>query len=206
MGRVDVESKDDVLTPKEKFDAMLPIVVNSGEARALGHGDGFHRRVLDWIVKKGILGDYRNTDKGWDIAFNNRSVRNTTGHKAGEGKVALLEHVPDLIKNGIYLKTTVKGDGTTSYIFAVKAIIDGKPSVVGFVVRVVEGGGKRYYDHAIRYEDEGWAEPRTRKSDTTAPEPPETPNSVYNILKEYLGTNTNIGDSAEKVNRNNKKI
>jgi hypothetical protein len=135
------------------------------------------------------LGDYRNADKGWDISFNNGSVRNTAGHAAGEGKIALLAHVPDLIKNGIYLETTTKDDGTVSHIFAAKANIDGKPHIVGFVVREVEGG-KRYYDHTIRIEEEGWANPRTRESDTAAAEPPEAPTSVYNILKKHLGVNT----------------
>jgi hypothetical protein len=163
------------------------------------------------------LGNYHNNDKGWDIAFNNRSVRNTSGHNAGESKIALLEHVPDLIENGIYLDTTNKADGIISHIFAAKAIIDGKPSVVGFVVRKVEDG-MRYYDHAMRveegwtetrrhesdtmaanppenpnsikFEEEGRTEPRTRESDTTAANPPENPNSLYNILKKHLGVNT----------------
>jgi hypothetical protein len=184
-----MENLDSGRTQKEKFDALSPVNVSSDEVRTLGHGEGFRRRVLDWIIKKDILKNYHNADKGWDITFNNRSVRNTAGHKAGEGKIALLKYVPDLIKNGIYLETTTKDGGATSHIFAAKANLDGKPSIVGFVVREVENG-KRYYDHTIRIEDEGWAEPRTRESDTTATEPPEAPTSVYNILKKHLGVNT----------------
>jgi hypothetical protein len=43
-----------------------------------------------------------------------------------DGKVALLEIVPELIKNGIFLETTSANDfGLDSHIFASKATIDG---------------------------------------------------------------------------------
>jgi hypothetical protein len=114
--------------------------------------------------------------------------RAASSHWAGEGKIALLEHVPDLIKNGIFLETVYKNNKPDSHIFAARAVLDGKPSIVGFVVHG-DTNGMYYYDHAIRFEEEGWAEPRSRASKTTATVPPESPTSVYNILKKHLGTN-----------------
>jgi hypothetical protein len=183
-----MESKDNGRSPKEKFDAMKPINANSDEVRTLGHGEGFKARVLGWLERNNVFGKYRNIDKQWSIEFNKKSVRNVLGHSAGEGKVALLEQVPALIENGIYLEDTVKEDGTFSHIFAAKANLDGKPHIIGFIVRETSNG-KRYYDHAIRVE-EGWAETKTVQSDTAAAEPPEAPTSVYNILKKHLGVNT----------------
>jgi hypothetical protein len=181
-------SRDSERSPKEKFDAMVPIDANSNGVRTLGHGDGFKARVLGWLEQKGIFGEYRNIDKLCSIEFNKKSARNVLGHSAGDGKVALLEHVPGLIENGIYLEKTVKEDGTISHIFAAKANLDGKPHIVGFVVRETTNG-KRYYDHTIRVE-EGWAETKTVQSDTAAANPPETPTSIYNILKKHLEVNT----------------
>ncbi len=182
------ERESEVETDNEKrrrFDALAPVEVSSEEVRKLGHGDGYRRRVLDWIIGKKILGEYRNADKGWNIAFNNRSVRNVMGHTAGEGKIALLESVPELIKNGIYLDET---DNKGSYVFAAKAKIDNDTFVVGFAVRA-DTNGKRYYDHAIRLE-KGWAETKTRGTDTTAANPPYDPDGIINILKKHLGVNS----------------
>jgi hypothetical protein len=186
--RSEMGSKDNGRTPKEKFDALLPVEVSSDEVRTLGHGDGFKARVLGWLERKKVFGGYRNIDRQWNIEFNKKSVRNVLGHSAGEGKVALLEQVPALIKKGIYLEDTVKEDGTISHIFAAKANLDGKPHIIGFIVRGTSNG-KRYYDHAIRIE-EGWAETKTVQSDTAAANPPETPTSIYNILKKHLAVNT----------------
>ncbi len=117
-------------------------------------------------------------------------MRNVVAHGAGEGKVALLEHAPELIKNGIFLDTTHDKAGKTSHIFAAKAVVDGELRTIGIVVHQDEFG-KRYYDHAIRLNEMDLrAETIARKSDTTVPNPPDDPNSVYNILKKHLGVNS----------------
>jgi len=180
-------STDNGRLPKEKFDALTPILVNSGEVRTLGHGNGFKDRVIDWLTEKGVLGNYRNKDKGWGIAFRRKNARNVLGHWAGEGKVALLEHVPKLIERGVFLETTPQNDRLDSHIFAAKATIDGKPYVVGFVVRS-DVNGNRYYDHVIILEEEGWANSRIRASETTVGNLPNDPTSVINILKKHLGS------------------
>ncbi|MDR2693907.1 MAG: hypothetical protein LBB74_06800 [Chitinispirillales bacterium] len=177
-----------MLSPKEKFDAMKPIEVSSTEVRALGHGEGFVKRALDWLTKKGALGDYRNVDKGWEITIDGSGVRSVLSHGAGEGKVALLEYVPDLIMGGIFLETTPHGRNCNSHIFAAKANLDGKPYVVGFVVREANRG-KRYYDHTIIFEEAGWAETWSRETDTAGANPPNNPTSVLNILKKHLKVN-----------------
>jgi len=174
---------------RNKFDSLTPITVSSNEVRTLGHGNGFKGRVIIWLTsKKGIFGSHHNADKGWSIIFNAKNARNVLSHWAGESKVALLEHVPELIKNGVYIDETPQNDRLNSYIFGAKATIDDKPYVVGFVVRG-DVNGKRYYDHVI-IEEEGWTESRIRASETTAGNLSKNPNSVYNILKKHLGVNT----------------
>jgi len=182
-----MKSKNNGQTPKEKFDAVEPIVVNSGEVRTLGHGNGFVKRVLDWLAKKSVLGDYHNADKDWEIAMDGSGVRSVLSHGAGEGKVALLEHAPGLIRSGIFLETTPLANNNKSHIFAAKANLDGKPYVVGFVVRETNKG-KRYYDHTIIVEEEGWADSWSRETDTAGANPPNNPTSVINILKKHLGS------------------
>ncbi|MDR2504325.1 MAG: hypothetical protein LBD82_08125 [Deltaproteobacteria bacterium] len=56
--------------------------------------------------------------------------------------------IPQLIEHGVYLEKTAKTGKLNSHIFAAKAMIDGKPYTVGFVVRE-DVNGKRYYDHAL---------------------------------------------------------
>jgi hypothetical protein len=176
---------------RARFDALPLLEVSSAEVRALGHGDGFVRRVLDWLKKKDVLGDYHNADKDWEIAIDGSGVRSVLSHGAGEGKVALLEYVPDLIKSGIFLETTPQANNNNSHIFAAKANLDGKPYVIGFVVRETNKG-KRYYDHTIIVEEEGWAETWSRETNTAGANPPNNPTSVINILKKHLKVNSDV--------------
>jgi len=161
-----------------KFNALPSPEVSSADVRNIQRGQGYIKKIIHWLSEKNALGEYHNADKNWDIIFNSRSVRNVMGHKAGDGKVALLEYVPSLIENGIYLETIPKGDGLSSHIFAAKATFDGKPSTIGFVVRE-DANGKRYYDHAIRFEDKGRAESGIRASETTAEVLPDSLNSIF---------------------------
>jgi len=175
---------------RKKFDALTPVAVSSNEVRALGHGDGFKSRVISWLKgKNDVLGCHYNVDKGWDVAFYAKNARTVMSHWAGEGKIALLEHVPELIKNGVYLDRTPQNKQLDSHIFAAKATIDNKPYIIGFVVRS-DANGKRYYDHVIISEEEGWTESRNRASETTARNLSKDPYSVYNILKKHLEVNT----------------
>jgi len=170
---------------RTRFDALQTLEVNSTEVKSLGRGEGFKQRAIGWLTEKDVFGEYTNGDKGWDIIFNKKGARSVLGHNAGDGKVALLEHVPDIIENGVFLETISKKDGLDSHIFAAKATIDGVPSTVGFVVRD-DVNGKRYYDHAIRVEDGHQAESRISAQESTSKNLPEDPNTISNIVQRHL--------------------
>ena len=174
---------------RERFDALPSLEVSTSEVKALGHGEGFRSRVIGWLKQKGVFGEHRNVHKGWNITLSRKGARNVMAHEAQDGKVALLGCVPDLIRNGIYLETMHNDDGTVSHIFAAKATIDGKPSIIGVVVRE-DRNGKRYYDHAIRSESGVRAETGTRATETTAGNPPENPNTISNIVQKHLKVNS----------------
>jgi hypothetical protein len=174
---------------RERFEALPTLEVNSTEVKSLGHGQGFTKRTLEWLTQKDVFGDYRNIDKEWDVTFNRTGARNVIVHGAGEGKIALLERVPELIENGIYLETVSKSNGLDSHIFAAKATIDGRPCVIGFVVRE-DSNGKRYYDHAIRIESGDRAETSLRATETTDGNLPENPNTLSNIVQKHLKVNS----------------
>jgi len=184
---VEIESETGINDKRAKFDAIAPIEVSTSDVKALGRGDGFRARVIGWLERKGVFGSYRNADKGWDIAFNRGSARDLMAHKAHDGKIALLEYVPYLIKNGIYLEPTLK-NGKFGHIFAAKAVIDGERSTIGIIIRE-DRNGKRYYDHMISVQKGGRAETGTHAHDTAAGNPPEDPNNIHNILKKHLGVN-----------------
>jgi hypothetical protein len=184
-----MESKDSGRTPKEKCDAMSPVDVNTAEVKRLGQGTGFRQRVVEWLEQKGIFRTYRNTDTGWDIRFSRGSTRDVMAHSAGDGKVALLEHAPVLIKNGVFLETARKdGRGLESHIFAAKATIDGESGTIGMVVRQ-DSNGNRYYDHVISVGSGSRAE-TSLHAHTADGRLPDNPNSIHNILKKHLAVNT----------------
>ena len=137
---------------RAKFDALPSPEVNSDEVRNIpATGGGYVGRIVEWLKPKGVLGHkYTNDDTGWDnITISRSSVKSVTHHDAGPGKVSLLEAVPILIKNGIYLETNPKNDeGLISHIFAGKATIDNIPYAVSYIVRE-DHNGRRYYDHSL---------------------------------------------------------
>jgi len=186
--RVNVNSKVETNEKLARFDALTPVYVSTTEVKTLGKGAEFRQRVIEWLAQKGVFGTYRNTDKGWDMRLSRGSARDVMAHSAGDGKVALLAHTPDLIKNGVYLDTTTKDDGTISHIFAAKAIIDGEIGTIGIIVRE-DSNGNRYYDHMISVEIGDWAETSLRAR-TADGNPPNDPYNIHNILKKHLGVNS----------------
>jgi|GEM_PF-1826119 len=201
---------------RAKFDAIPSPEVSTAEVKSIERGQGFVKRVVDWLTQKDVLGDYRNADTGMDITINHGSVRNVISHGAADGKVALLERAPELVENGILLETTIKGsDGAyrkatdeeindpkilKNHILAARAVVDGEASVVGIVVRE-DYNGKRYYDHALKVEGQRSIEdPSTNRAshDTSKPS-----RSVSDIVQEHL--NNKIQQSPQKVNTQSKK-
>jgi len=135
---------------RARFDALPSPEVSSDDVRGIWATGGGDDDIIEWVMSKGVLGRYKNNDTGMDnITINEKSVRAVIHHKAKAGKVALLETVPDLIKNGIFLETNPKNTrGLISHIFAAKATIDGVDYAVSYVVRE-DNNGRRYYDHSL---------------------------------------------------------
>jgi hypothetical protein len=187
-----------------KFDALPSLEVNSKEAKVLRGGDGFMGRVRAWIEGKGLFGLYQNGDAGIDgIIFDDTSVDRVVSHGAGDGKVALLQIVPDLIRSGIHLETTDVNTPMKRHIFAGKATIDGTPYAIGFVVRE-DVNGRRYYDHSLTQLSaldgsgnigSGTAqEPKQRGASQPLPsrtgqESAANRESVSDIVRKHLGVN-----------------
>lgn len=185
---MEIENKIDTNEKWAKFNALTPIEVKTSEIKTLGQGNGFRQRALEWLAQKDVFGVYRNIDKGWDIRFSKGSARDVMAHSAGDGKVALLAHAPDLIKNAVYLDTPTRDDGTISHIFAAKAAIDGEIGTIGIIVRE-DSNGNRYYDHMISNEEGNRAE-TSLHAHTADGNPPEDPNNIHNIIKKHLGVNS----------------
>jgi len=195
---------------RAKFDALPSPEVNSDEVRSIPtESKGYVSRVVDWLKSKGVLGQYKNDETGWDkIAVNRSSVKSVTHHRAKAGKIALLEAAPDLIKNGIFLETNPKNDnGLISHIFAGKATIDGVSYAVSYVVRE-DINGRRYYDHSLtkiealdRIDDQAPTHITDKKREGLQPKEKISPvswptaqpageESTVNILKKHLCVNT----------------
>jgi hypothetical protein len=190
---------------RARFDALPSQEVNSDEVRNIpATGGGYVGRIVEWLKPKGVLGQYKNDETGWDnIVINRSSVKSVTHHDAGPGKVSLLEAVPNLIKNGIYLETNPKNhEGLISHIFAGKATVDGIPYAVSYIVRE-DHNGRRYYDHSLtriealdRIDDQAPAQftdestTRLRRSTTRPEANPIGEETTVNILKKHLCVNT----------------
>lgn len=171
-----------------KFNDTPSFGVRTEGIAAIQDGPGFTGRLVKWARDKGIPGTYANMDTGWgDIAVSSTSIRDVNSHKAGPGKLAVLEAVPALIRSGIYLETTERNDqGHVSHIFAGKVTIDGEPYVVGFVVN--EGrNGKRYYNHELTQMKKAhgaqWPEGGKAQGTATNREP------ISSIVHKYLNVN-----------------
>jgi len=190
---------------RAKFDALPSPEVRSVEARNISTIDGgYVGRLVDWLQPKGIIGSYKNNYTGMDnIAVNRSSVKNVTHHGAGVGKIALLEVVPDLIKNGILLETNPKNKhNLVSHIFAAKATIDGENYAISYVVRE-DQNGRRYYDHSLtkiealdRIDDQAPNKLTDGKGEglrhnVSRPDAkPTSEESTVKIIKKHLGVNT----------------
>jgi len=136
---------------RTRFDALPSPEVSSAEVRSIpATGGGYASRLADWLQSKGVIGSYINEDIRMDnIVFNKSSIKSVKNHNAGIGKLALLEVVPNLIKNGIFLETNPKNDeGLVSHIFAAKTTIDGEEYAISYIVRE-DKNGRRYYDHSL---------------------------------------------------------
>jgi len=177
---------------RTRFDKLASPEVSSEEVRNIPRGEGFVQRVLSWVQSKNIFGQHTNKDTGWDnIGVSKKSVKSVVKHDGKDVKVALLEKVPELINDGIYLETTTKNnDGLISHIFAGKATIDGVPYAVSYVVRE-DVNGRRYYDHNLTKIE------ALDRVDNQAPDVSQLVGTYHagkesssNILKKHLGVNT----------------
>ena len=194
---------------RARFDALPSPEVSSEAVRNIPRDEsGYIGRLVQWLLSKGVIGKYTNDETGWDnIAVNKSSVKSVAHHRAGAGKIALLEAAPNLIKNGIFLETNPKNEyGLISHIFAGKATVDGIPYAVCFLVRE-DINGRRYYDHSLtkiealdRIDDQAPAhtdrgreglQPKENFSPVSWPTAtPTGEETTANILKKHLGVNT----------------
>ena len=190
---------------RARFDALPSPEVSSEAVRNIPvAGGGYVSRIVDWLKSKGVLGQYKNNETGWDnIVVCKTSVKSVAHHKAREGKIALLEVAPDLIKNGVFLETNPKNDnGLISHIFAAKATVDGVPYAVSYVVRE-DVHGRRYYDHSLtkietldRINDQALTQLTGEKAAGSGSQTARSDakftgeTSTVNILKKHLGVNT----------------
>jgi len=189
---------------RARFDALPFLEVSSEEVRDIPRGGGgYVNRLVRWLRSKQVLGSYKNNDMGWGgIVVNKVSVKSVTYHEAGPEKIALLQVVPSLIKDGIYLTTVPKNkDGLLTHVFAGKAAIDGTSYAVSYAVRE-DNNGRRYYDHNLtkiealdRTESPSGEVHRARAQTTPDGIPSAGEESLSNILKKHL-----------KVNRSAKNI
>jgi hypothetical protein len=187
---------------RAKFDVLLSPEVNSAEVSSIPNGEGRMCMIINWLSRKNIFGVYKNTVTGWDIAISRRNARSVISHGANCGKIALLEVVPDLIKNGIYLETANKyGSNLKSHLFVAKAVVDRKSYAICYVVRE-DNNGKRYYDHSLISKEtlDRLPDQASRDTDkgflpvhatlTTPTESLACEISTINILKKHLSVNT----------------
>jgi len=183
-----------------KFDALIFLKVNSTEISAIPKGQGHISRILNWAEQKNILGEYKNNGTNETVSFSKKSVRNIYTHSSDDKKLALIEVIPELIKNGVLLEITKKNDRLSSKIFAAKAIIDDETYAVSYVVRS-DANGNRYYDHSSikttaldQLNDQAplFGKESNRgisAKTTTSAENSYTQNSTINILKKHLSVN-----------------
>lgn len=174
---------------QEKFIALGTIDVSSEEVQNLQKERGVNKAIIEWVDGKNILkDDYVNNDTGWgDIQFRRSSIRDVINHGSGDGKIALLQAVPELIRDGIYLETTRRNDqGQLSHVFAAKATVDGEPYVVAFTINE-DMNGRRYYNHEMTEMEKvpGRASIRNATSRPTA----TNREPITNILREYINVN-----------------
>jgi hypothetical protein len=176
-----------------KFDASPVAEANNGFLNNMDRGEGFLDRLKSWATSKGIIGEWSNRDRGWnDVQVSQNSIRSVVKHNASDRKLAVIEIIPKLIENGIYLEPTAKTGKLTSHVFAGKVIIDGKPYVVGFVIHE-DVNGKRYYNHDLIEIYEGQELFAPGPVTVSAQKKSEGVNansvSIANIVRKHLGVN-----------------
>jgi len=193
---------------RKKFDALTPVTVSSTEAKELHIASSAERsgwslmaRVIDWVKSKKVFGIHHNAEKNWDINVKPSSVRSIIGHGDKGKRIALIETVPTLIRDGVYLDEILKNNqGLKTHVFAGKANIDGISYAVSFAVRE-DSNGKRYYNHSLisiealdRIDDQAPSPMPDQKRVTVSSFRPDGEDvgelSLSNILKKHLGVNT----------------
>jgi len=187
---------------RKKFDVLPSIEVISAEFRNIPKGEGYKSRLITWLTQKGVLGIYKNIEQKWDVIFNAKGARSVLSHGTGDRGAALLEYVPELIKNGIYLETTNKTVKLKSHTFAAKATIDGILYAVSYIIRE-DMNGKRYYDHSLtkitaldQVNDQAPIIEDTQVVSANNLTPAEC--TSINILKKYLSVNNKDAKSTPK--------
>lgn len=171
-------------TAKGKFKSMPEISVSSSEVGKIQKGKGFIGRVIAWAKQHRVIGSFNNADANMDsIQVTASSIRSVISHGSRDGKLALLEAAPELIKSGVFLETNPRNDrGLLSHIFAAKANIDGEQYAVGFVI-TEDMNGRRYYNHELTSIEKAPGGPRTldeqSQETATAREP------IHNILLKH---------------------
>jgi len=100
---------------RAKFDALASPEVSSAAIRTIRESStvpgsrNFASSVVDFLRQKHLFGKYRNNDTGWDdINIGSSTVKSIIHHGGRDGKIALIEAAPDLIRNGILLETNPK--------------------------------------------------------------------------------------------------
>jgi hypothetical protein len=195
-----------------KFDALSSSVVDSKSIATLRGGEGFMKRAAAWISELGLFGQYQNDDTGMsNIFFDAKSVERVIAHYAKDEKVALLQIVPEMIQKGIYLETIGINTSLKSHVFAAKAIVNGTPYVIGFVIRQ-DVSGRCYYDHSLTeiprldetadVEDGRGQDAETRVATSSLPPQQDgvrqiKRESVSRTVRKHLGVNPDFSEGGQ---------
>ncbi len=185
---------------QDKYNDAPSVATSSEDVDNLPKDKGINKSIVQWIEDKNILrDDYVNLDTGWgDIRYRRSSIRDVLNHSAGDAKLALLQVVPDLIRNGIYLETTKRNDqGYLGHVFAAKAEVDGLPYMVGFTINE-DVNGRRYYNHEMTEMEKVPEQSQARNATSRPVETTREP--ITNILRAYLDVNQE-GDWQNRTSR-----
>ena len=159
--------------------------------------------VIPWMETQGYFRDnYINDDTEWDdIAITRNGVISGIQHYSGPEKIQSFAALPEIIKNGILIKTKPSDRETqwniTEHIFAAKLDIGDKSKLVGFVVKEASNG-RRYYDHEMsEIKNLDGLSPHAGAAGLNTGKAYQTrQGSVINIIQEMLKINT------QKINSN----
>ncbi|GBU20479.1 hypothetical protein R80B4_00357 [Fibrobacteres bacterium R8-0-B4] len=138
------------------FDKSEPIQITGGEifdwTEPLNM-KSVRAKVIPWMKAHGYLrGNCKNDNTGWgDIAITERGVEESLQHFSGPEKVQLFAALPEMIRNGIFIKTNTgksRQRDMKNHIFAAKVNIGVEAKLVGFVI-LEDMNGRRFYDHEL---------------------------------------------------------